>query len=127
MRRYIVTALVAVLGLGGTAPADAACPNRIIWRDRTYFLNRIDGWTPRHPREVPPNSGHVVARTAALSLQCVPLPGWRPREVNVYSLPDVSPSVAIRVEGPTFKWAIYVRRGWTVSRGTPLWKLTHSR
>jgi hypothetical protein len=127
VRRYIVTALVVALGLGATAPADAACPNLITWRQRTYLLHRSDGWTPRHPREVPPISGHVVARTAALSMQCVPVSGWRPRKVNVYSLPGVSPSVAIRIEGPTFKWAIYIRRGWTVRRGTPLWKLTHPR
>jgi hypothetical protein len=127
VQRYILTALVVALGLGTTAPAEAACPNLITWRHHTYLLNRTDGSTPRHPRERLPISGHVVARTAALSMQCAPIPGWRPRIVNVYSLPEISPSVAIRIEGPTFKWAIYIRRGWTVMRGTPLWKLTHPR
>ncbi len=67
----------------------------------------------------------MIARTKRLSFTCVPFPTWRPRKVAVYSLPGISPSVAIRIEGPTFSWAIYVRHGWPISSGTPLWRLTH--
>jgi hypothetical protein len=129
VQRFVAIAVAVAVAFvfGVTASADAACPNLITWRQHTYLLHRTDGWTPHRPRNVPLLAGRVVARTAALSMECVPVPGWRPRKVNVYSLPAISPSVAIRIEGPTFKWAIYVRRGWAVRRGTPLWALTHPR
>ncbi len=131
MQRLALLGLAAVLvaGWGGASQALAACPPTLSWAQHAYDLTRTVRAPTNSSTPIPKHVvvGRVIARTKRLSFTCVAFPTWRPRKVAVYSLPGISPSVAIRVEGPTFSWAIYMRRGWQVMPGTPLWRLTHFR
>jgi hypothetical protein len=91
------------------------------WRHVFYRLTRTD------KRPGPPIHDRRLARTALLERRCFPTPWLKPSPVNVYALPGVGPRIAIRIEGATFKWAIYVRWGWRVRPGTPLWHVIHYR
>jgi hypothetical protein len=101
MVRYVAVALGALVVASAGGAARAVCPPFVIWQHHRFLLVRTDGLVPRHPYAVPvpPRYGRVIARTRALDFQCVPLPGWRPRPVKVYALPEISPSVAVRIEG----------------------------
>lgn len=111
--------VIAVGLLAATASARAACPGTITWRHTEYVLTRTDS------RPGPPIYGRNLARSTALNLRCVFIARDYYAAVWAYALPGVDPKVAIRIEGPTFKWAIYVRRGWRIRSGTPLWRVIH--
>ncbi len=111
--------LFVVWLLAATPSADATCPGTFTWRQTEYVLTRTDS------RPGPPIYGRKLARSVALNLRCVYIRSDYDVAVWAYALPGVDPTVAIRIEGPTFNWAIYVRRGWRIKPNTPLWRVIH--
>jgi hypothetical protein len=99
--------------------APAACPQVIRWHQTTWELAVLANGQAR------PAHGRLLGRTRALDLQCVPLVGWKPEVVSVYALPKIDPHVAFYQEGGHAAWAVFVRRGWRIRPGTPLWRLIH--
>ena len=84
-----------------------------------WQLSMLNNGQPR------PAHGPLLGRTRVLDLECVPIPGFKSQPVSVYALPKIDPHVAFYQEGGHGPWAVFVRHGWKVKPGTPLWRVLH--